>query len=188
MKLEQYRKETPRTLADLGNMHLNSLHMTVGMMTELTEIVECFVKLGDAGYDMINLGEEVADAMWYMSNYATIQEVEFETLSFDDLLELAGTQDEFVAPFDLMFIFAGRLLDYDKKMFAYGKFYNPDLKQDNFAGLWSALQCFCHEYDIDLEDCMEKNIAKLRARFPEKFTSEHAINRDLVKERQILES
>lgn len=37
------------------------------------------------------------------------------------------------------------------------------------------------------EDVLEKVIAKLRARFPNKFTNEDAINRDLVKERQVLE-
>lgn len=38
----------------------------------------------------------------------------------------------------------------------------------------------------DFEGVMERVIAKLRARFPEKFNSEHAINRDLVKERAML--
>ncbi len=38
------------------------------------------------------------------------------------------------------------------------------------------------------EDVLNRVIAKLRFRYPEKFTSEHAINRDLVKERQVLET
>lgn len=37
------------------------------------------------------------------------------------------------------------------------------------------------------EDVLDRVIAKLRARFPNKFNSEDAINRDLVKERAILE-
>ena len=37
------------------------------------------------------------------------------------------------------------------------------------------------------EQVLERNIAKLKARFPNKFTSEDAINRDLTKERAILE-
>lgn len=37
------------------------------------------------------------------------------------------------------------------------------------------------------EDDLETNIAKLKARYPDKFTSENAINRDLEAERQILE-
>ncbi|WP_053764351.1 nucleoside triphosphate pyrophosphohydrolase family protein [Leptospirillum ferriphilum] len=34
----------------------------------------------------------------------------------------------------------------------------------------------------------EINIAKLKARYPEKFTEEHAINRDLIQERYVLEN
>ena len=36
-------------------------------------------------------------------------------------------------------------------------------------------------------DDLEKNIAKLKKRYPEKFTSEHAINRDVEAERKLLE-
>ena len=41
--------------------------------------------------------------------------------------------------------------------------------------------------DGDFETILNTNIEKLRKRFPEKFTSEHAIDRDLVTERQTLE-
>jgi len=40
---------------------------------------------------------------------------------------------------------------------------------------------------IDLESGMEKNIAKLRNRFPDKFDSDQAINRNTDAERVILE-
>lgn len=39
----------------------------------------------------------------------------------------------------------------------------------------------------DFEEILTRNIAKLKARFPDKFTSENAIERDLTKERDILE-
>lgn len=41
--------------------------------------------------------------------------------------------------------------------------------------------------DGDFETILNTNIEKLRQRFPEKFTSEHAIDRDLINERQTLE-
>lgn len=40
---------------------------------------------------------------------------------------------------------------------------------------------------LDMEDLLSKNIDKLAARFPEKFTEENATNRDLGREREILE-
>lgn len=41
--------------------------------------------------------------------------------------------------------------------------------------------------DADWDAILTTNIEKLRKRYPEKFTSENAINRDLVAERKILE-
>jgi NTP pyrophosphatase (non-canonical NTP hydrolase) len=43
------------------------------------------------------------------------------------------------------------------------------------------------ETNSSFEQVLDRVIAKLRARYPEKFTSENAINRDLVKERKVLE-
>ena len=42
-------------------------------------------------------------------------------------------------------------------------------------------------YKGNWSDDLETNIAKLRKRYPEKFTSEHAINRDEEAERELLE-
>ncbi len=38
-----------------------------------------------------------------------------------------------------------------------------------------------------MQECMEKNIAKLKARYGDKFTQHAALNRDLDKERRALE-
>lgn len=44
------------------------------------------------------------------------------------------------------------------------------------------------EVNANLEtDVLDRVIAKLRARYPEKFSNENAINRDLIKERNVLE-
>lgn len=52
--------------------------------------------------------------------------------------------------------------------------------------LWYVAQA-CNALGIDLNAVMAKNIDKLRARFPDKFTEFDAKNRNLEKEREILE-
>lgn len=44
-----------------------------------------------------------------------------------------------------------------------------------------------HETGVSEAHCREKNIAKLKQRYPEKFESHQAVNRDLAAERVILE-
>lgn len=43
------------------------------------------------------------------------------------------------------------------------------------------------ELDGDFEQVLRTNIEKLRARYPEKFSEQNALNRDLEREREILE-
>ena len=49
------------------------------------------------------------------------------------------------------------------------------------------LSDYMNTYDIDIQNSFDINIAKLKARYGEKFSSERAINRDLETERNILE-
>ena len=46
---------------------------------------------------------------------------------------------------------------------------------------------FCRMNQIDLEKVMEQNIAKLKARYPEKYSDDKANNRNLDQERKVLE-
>lgn len=82
---------------------------------------------------------------------------------------------------------AGEFMDAFKKALFYGK--NPDyVNLDEEIGdiLWY-VAIYLNARGITFEQIMQQNIDKLRARYPEKFTSEHAINRDLDAEREALE-
>jgi NTP pyrophosphatase (non-canonical NTP hydrolase) len=45
----------------------------------------------------------------------------------------------------------------------------------------------CERLGVNMGEVLARNNAKLKARYPEKFTSDNATNRDLEKERKILE-
>jgi len=82
---------------------------------------------------------------------------------------------------------ANELLDAYKKWFAYGKPLDKiNVSEEIFDCFWYLLN-LCRMLEIDPEKGMDTNIAKLQARYPEKFTEYYANNRDLEKERKILE-
>ncbi len=82
---------------------------------------------------------------------------------------------------------ANELLDAYKKWFAYGKEIDKvNVSEEIFDCFWYLVN-LCRMLDINIEKGLETNINKLRARYPEKFTEYHANNRNLEKERQILE-
>jgi hypothetical protein len=70
-------------------------------------------------------------------------------------------------------------------------YYNKPINQDSMNGLVAFLdmdiRMYLNIYNLKIEEVWERNIAKLKARYVDKFSSDRAINRDLETERTILE-
>ena len=81
----------------------------------------------------------------------------------------------------------GEIADVYKKNLAYKKPVDLVNVKEEIGDLMWYISELCNYYNWDLEDILQTNIDKLRARFPEKFTTDNAINRDLITERIILE-
>lgn len=81
----------------------------------------------------------------------------------------------------------GEAQDMIKKHLIYGK----PLDLANFVeecgdALWY-IALGLHAAGVTMEDCMQRNISKLMLRYPDKFTAENALNRDLAAERVAIE-
>lgn len=164
MNLETYRIETTRTLPDLGSPLLNSIHMTLGMNTELNEVEE--IDANENYYQ--KLFDEMGDVYWYISNYANIHDIPF---SIDS-----------VTPRETSLYWVSKLQDYDKKLLAYNKPYDRKLQVEALQSLATNLSYRANSFRLDVEQILEKNIEKLRVRFPEKFDANLAINKNEEKE------
>lgn len=81
----------------------------------------------------------------------------------------------------------GELSDAFKKNMAYGKPLDITNVQEEIGDIMWYIANFCNLHDFVLSDILDTNIAKLEVRYPEKFTEERAINRNLRSEREILE-
>lgn len=82
----------------------------------------------------------------------------------------------------------GELVDSLKKWCFYGKNLDHDNLIEELGDILWYVALACNALNATMERVMEKNIAKLRARYPDKFTSENAINRDLEAEKKALNS
>lgn len=82
---------------------------------------------------------------------------------------------------------AGEFMDALKKH----TFYNRQLDRVNLieelGDLFWYMAIACDELGVTFEQVQGRNIAKLKARYPDRFCSDKAQNRDLDTERQILE-
>ena len=99
-----------------------------------------------------------------------------ETELLDNLHYLSGMVTE-----------VGELMDVYKKFMAYNKPIDLVNVQEEVGDLMWYISNFCRINNFDLEKILENNIEKLKTRYPEKFTEENAINRNLSDERKVLE-
>lgn len=81
----------------------------------------------------------------------------------------------------------GELLDQMKKVVYYGKELDCTNIKEELGDLMWYMAIMLRELDLDFEDVLEVNINKLKARYGDKFNVESALNRNLDKERKILE-
>lgn len=161
------------------------LHAIIGSLTEVEELLENYVD-GQLVTDVNKQGsvaEESADIYWYLS----ILFRELNIVNFNDELN-----DEFnlKTPFNSLLQFTKislQFLDLLKKKIYYNKEISTDIMIDLSIKMYNILGYYCYQYNTDVNNILDKNIAKLKARYGEKFSSDRAINRDLDTERNILE-
>jgi NTP pyrophosphatase (non-canonical NTP hydrolase) len=81
----------------------------------------------------------------------------------------------------------GELVDVFKKYMVYGKEIDWINVREEIGDMMWYIASFCKINDLDLEEIIENNVKKLESRYPGKFSQEKALNRNLEKEREILE-
>lgn len=83
---------------------------------------------------------------------------------------------------------AGELLDAIKKHIYYGKKLDLINVKEEIGDIFWYTALICSRLNVSFEEIMRTNIEKLKARYPNKFTEDKAINRDIERERSILEN
>ena len=82
---------------------------------------------------------------------------------------------------------SAEIQDQLKKHFFYNKELDlVNIKEEISDCLWY-IALACDTLKVDPRDILDMNIKKLQTRYPEKFSSDKALNRDLEAERKILE-
>lgn len=172
MNIKEYQQLALRTEAR-NPEHTQADRWNHGVLGFVTEHQEFF-----AARDYVETVEEFGDLMWYVVPLADVAQVDLSTIEPSEVL--TGTLPAWLA----------KCADIGKRW----KYYNippsePALKE-------AVTQLYAHTIELwdrlgplgaCYEDALDLNIAKLKARYPEKFTTEAAVNRDLAAERAVLE-
>lgn len=183
MKLSEYVElacVTESVVEPIEGLDSRMLHGLMGMCTEAGEFIDALKRHLYYGkeLDTVNLLEEVGDLCWYLAIICDVMDLNFEeevdkAMALNDDTECRPLL--FVAS-ELNAVCGGNLVT----MTTQGQphvvtplFVLIDELIDELEGSWT-------------EIC-DKNIAKLKARYGEKFDAHKALNRDTDAEREILE-
>jgi hypothetical protein len=183
MTIQQYIPLASRTRVDLGSNELNIDHMMLGVATEISELLDIHKKqlAYNKPIDWVNYKEEIGDLAWYFAGYADIKEIAIN----EDYIAIASLFSNDKVEIQLLF----------EKEYLYLKNIGDNICTRMLRGetktikFWFAfLQVLLTYHNLgSLSDVMETNIAKLKARYTEKYSDELALNRNLNAEREILE-
>lgn len=179
MTLSDYQINARRTCPDMGSIHQNLAHMGLGLTSELSELEDAM----ESG-DIVNYTEEIADVKWYAANWCTFRG--YDLSQFDTEIS-----DDEVEQFKSLSWYCAELADLAKKLFAYRKEIPQTTELTLLHGLVSVVKLEFEMIEeisgITLEQALQNNIDKLKVRYPDKFSEECAINRNLEAERKELE-
>jgi hypothetical protein len=138
------------------------LHAAMGMMTEVIEVGEAL--------DDDEVRKEIGDIYWYMAIACDELGITFEDL---EDAEVDGTVDNWVGVLTNTAVF----LDLQKKWIYYGKAMTKERLIAALAQIYEYLLRELDDAGYRLDEILAENIAKLRARYGEKFSEEAAVNR-----------
>jgi NTP pyrophosphatase (non-canonical NTP hydrolase) len=185
--IPEYQLLAERTCPNLPGELENERHMNLGVITEIGEVLDIFKKnlAYNKPFDVVNFGEELADIAWYIVNKSRFHEISLDN-NFDtvksDMKNLLDT--EMFTKQDLSVNIKTEAL-----MLLLLQIYSGPSKSTFNAPIvqLALLANIAEWFELDFFQVLTNNINKLKVRYPEKFTEEAALTRDLEAERKELE-
>lgn len=155
-------------------------HAAMGIVGEIGELVDAIKKHTIYGkpLDVTNVAEEVQDCFWYVNLMCSIYNIPFADLSTRPISGQVSLNLEALA---LTFCLG------DIATLVYCEKQDADLMRALLNNVSRRLATLASAVDIDLAQARERNIAKLAARYGDKYSDFAAINRDTAAERKVLE-
>lgn len=160
---------------------LRFLHHSIGMTTEAGEMMENVGR-----NDNVNWIEEKGDGWWYISRMCEVMGIKMEDLNQYHVTPISPVSNINEIP-ALLAIESAQLMDCAKRFFYYGKPLNREKALSHISNYNHYLLRGCELLKISPFDVLQRNIDKLTARYPERFDSDKAVNRDLEAERKALQ-
>ena len=176
VSVKNYQELASKTCKDLEDLQSNIIHMKMGMITEVAEIVDILKKKHAYGKDMdiTNFKEELGDIFWYIANYCEFMQINISDIYDNVKMTPIYDRENNVSLYEITNAFLFEIINT-----------TSDIKIERILDLTLYI---IELMNFSFDEILRLNIRKLQVRYPHGFTEYHAINRDLDKERNTLEN
>ena len=175
MTFSDYQQQVLRTAHVLPDNVQNSIHMVLGITSEWLETIEVAMQsmVASSIDEQIKqtelLKKEVGDILWYVAGLAHFNALDFNRNADDASYTIDKALECLNSVFKAHWIYGRSMADPDKTGV-------PPIIQVQTA-IYSIIYWIEKGCPFKIEDVMETNIDKLKARYPEKFEASLANNR-----------
>ena len=195
--IAEYQQLASRTCPDLGTFEDNYFHMQTGITTEIGEAIDPLKKFHayKKPIDFVNVGEELADTCWYIANKSLLSKNEniikiwSNNEMFEECIKHFKKTFKEIKQNDIKEVYY-LLLSISPSIYTCDALQMTD-EQINMDSVgieaMTIIYIVAEMFNLDFYQLLTNNIAKLKVRYPDKFTNEAAINRNLEEERTELE-
>jgi len=169
-----YEELAATTCKNIGTEEANVLHMKMGLITEAAEVIDILKKKHAYGkeIDLSHVKEELGDIMWYAANYCKFVEIDYANVIDNITYEPLYDRSASFSLYELMelIVINATALDIN-----------------SIYDIIDLTLYAIEQVDGTLDEVLTTNIKKLAARYPEGFSSFYALNRNLDKEKNIID-
>lgn len=173
----EYQQHALRTLSPGYTPEEDIMHAVMGMCGEIGELLEHSIAMWEAKGDP-RVGE-IGDCLWYCAVLADKLGYSFQTVVNRAVHHMSLSTEFPSQTADVRAaIHAARLMEMVKKAYFYKKVPDPIALANHLNNYVMELHNICAFIGIKILTAAEINVNKLATRYPEKFDTDKAINRD----------
>ena len=174
MNFDEYQRLAARTAPMDVPKPIQQATFALGLVCESTEILELFLDYQDGAPEPGSLIKELGDVLWYTAGLCTLFDLSMAQICVPEVDRAMYAPAHEVR---VLAVQAGSVSDYLKKVVGHGHDIDPSKLAGGLRLVYHSLTSLCSSFDLDLGDVATANIDKLKARYPEGFSSEASINR-----------
>ena len=140
--------------------------------------------------DKVHLGEELADTVWYCAGVETINKLPGTIISFDEeaIARVKNIKNQSITYIKESVEIGSSSVETEcLGIILANKNAVDSTNRGAILAVVGICMGICEVLNIDFWQALTNNISKLQVRYPEKYTNEAALNRDLAAERVELE-